>query len=307
MWWQPGATWNRHRERMDLTVTGAVTTGLACDICGRLPRPHRFRLTLAKLAAVFPVELLLHAVVVYYHLSYAVTVTLLTVTTTILVIWVVEPSAMRLLRVWLHAPAVRARGHLDEAAALWRIRVTVDDKPGALESLTHNLARLDANILTLRVHPLDRGSLDELVVATPEHVHAADLINGIEAGGGVDPHVWPTSALGLVDGQTKALTLAARVTANPGELPLAVAELLGAQVVTGRCSTTGARSGAQGPDRTTLRIPSPWGDLIVVSRPDEPFTPAESARAIRLAEVAEVAVRATAAWASALASGFHHS
>lgn len=277
---------------MDSTVTGAVTTGLACEVCGRLPHPRRFRLTLAKLAAVFPVELLLHAVVVYYHLPYAVTVALLAVTTTILVIWVVEPSAMRLLRVWLHAPAHRTRGQLNEAAALWRIRVTVDDRPGALELLTHNLARLDANILTLRVHPLDRGSLDELVVATPEHVHAADLIDGIEAGEGMDPHVWPTSALALVDGQTKALTLAARVTANPGELPLAVAELLGAQVVTGRRGMTGTRSGAQGTDGTILRIPSPEGDLIVISRPDEPFTPAESARAHRLAEVAVSAATA---------------
>jgi hypothetical protein len=119
------------------------------------------------------------------------------------------------------------------------------------------------------------------------------------------PHVWPTSALALVDGQTKALTLAARVTTNPGELPLAVAELLGAQVVTNRPGMTGARSRAQEPDKTTLRIPSPWGGPIIVSRPDEPFTPAESARAIRLAEVAEVAVRATAAWASVLVSSHH--
>lgn len=284
---------------MDSTVTGAVTTGLACDVCGRLPHPHRFRLALVKLAAVFPVELLLHAVVVYCHLPYIVTVTLLTVMTTILVIWVVEPSAMRLLRVWLHAPAVRARGHLDKAAALWRIRVTVDDRPGALELLTHNLGRLDANILTVRVHPLDRGSLDELVVAAPEHVHTADLIDGIKAAGGMDPHIWPTSALALADGQTKALTLAARVTANPGELPLAVAELLGARVVTGQCGMTGARSSAPGADWTTLRIPSPWSGPIVVSRPDEPFTPAESARANRLAKVAEVAVSATAVWALA--------
>jgi len=288
MRWQRSATWNLHRGDMDPTATGTVTTGigttgLACDVCGRLPHPRRFRLTLAKLAAVFPVELLLHAVVVHYHLPYAVTVALLTITTTILVIWVVEPSAMRLLRSWLHAPAIRARGHLEDAAALWRIRVTVDDKPGALEVLTHNLARLDVNILTLHVHALDRGSLDELVVATPEHVHAADLIDGIETGGGVDPHVWPTSALALIDGQTKALTLAARVTANPGDLPLAVAELLGAQVVTDRCGKTGG---------TTLRIPSPWSGLIVVSRPDEPFTPAESARANRLADVAVSAAAA---------------
>ncbi|MDQ3885532.1 MAG: amino acid-binding protein [Actinomycetota bacterium] len=271
---------------MGSTATGSVTTELACDVCSRLSHPHRFRLTLAKLVAVFPVELLLHAVVIYYHLSYALTVALLTVATTILVIWVVEPSAMRLLRTWLHAPVVRARERLDEAAALWRIRVTVDDKPGALESLAHNLARLDANILTLHVHPLDQGSLDELIVATPGHVHAADLIDATEAGGGVEPHVWPTSALALVDGQTKALTLAARVTANPGEFPLAVAELLGAQVITGRRRIPGARSRARVPNKATLHIPSPWNDVIVVYRPDEPFTPAESARANRLAEVA---------------------
>jgi hypothetical protein len=41
---------------------------------------------------------------------------------------------------------------------------------------------------------------------------------------------------------------------------------------------------------TTLRIPSPWTRLFVFSRPDEPFTSAESARANRLAQIAEAAV-----------------
>jgi hypothetical protein len=277
---------------MNSLIERAATAGLACDVCGRLPHPRRLRLTLTKLAAVFPVELLLHALVVHYHLPYALTVAFLTVTTTVLVIWVVEPSAMRLLRSWLHAPEIRAQERLTEAAALWRIRVTVGDGPGALEGITHGLAGLNASILGLHLHPLEHGSRDEFVVSAPEDVRADDLVAAVEEAGGSETHVWPTSALALVDGQTKALNLAARVTANPGELPLAVAELLGAQDVTDQVRRAGSERAPHGPYHTTLRIPSPWSGLYAFSRPDEPFTPAESARAHRLAEVAEAAASA---------------
>ena len=276
------ATWPGHRG-----VMNSPTTALACDSCGRLPHPHRLRLALVKLAAVFPVELLLHALVLHLHPPYALAVSILTITTTVLVIWVVEPSAMRFLRAWLHAPAVRARGHVHHAPALWRLRVTLDDEPGALEALAHALAGLDANILSLHMHPLQQGSRDELVVATPEHVRAHHLTAAIEAAGDMSAHVWPMTALALLDGPTQALTLAARVTADPGELPLAVAEMLGARVVTDRLWGGDARGGGP-PDPAVLRIPSPWNGLFIFAR-DEPFTPAESARANRLAEIAEVA------------------
>ena len=272
---------------MDSTRTRSAATALACDSCGRLPHPHRLRLALVKLAAIFPVELLLHALVIHLHPPYAVAVSVLTITTTVLVIWVVEPSAMRFLRSWLHAPAVHARGQVHHAPALWRIRVTLDDEPGALEALAHTLAGLDANILSLHMHPLEQGSRDELVVATPEHVRAHDLVDAIEADGNMSAHVWPTTALALLDSPTQALTLAARVLADPSELPLAVAELLGAQVVTDRLWLGDSRD-TQELDVATLRIPSPWHGLFVFSR-DEPFTPAESARAHRLAEIAEIA------------------
>ncbi len=51
---------------MDHTAPDAGTSGLACEVCGRLPHPRKLRLTLAKLTAVFPVELLLHALVIYF-------------------------------------------------------------------------------------------------------------------------------------------------------------------------------------------------------------------------------------------------
>jgi hypothetical protein len=263
-------------------LTAAVTTGSRCEACGRLPRPRRLRLTLAKLAAVFPVEVLLHLAVLRLHPSYLVAASVLAVTTTALVVWVVEPSAMRLLRRWLHPPG-RARRDAQSAPALWRIRAAVDDEAGALERLTHGLARLGANILGLHVHPLEHGILDEFVVATGDRVRPDDLVAAVESGGGRDVQVWPTTALALVDGQTNALSLSARLVADPSELPHAVAELLGARLVTDRLA-----AGDSSPH--LLKIPSPWSGLFAFTRAGEPFTPAESARAHRLAQVAEAAI-----------------
>src|ERR1035437_4429882 len=278
---------------MDHTAPGAGTSGLACEVCGRLPHPRKLRLTLAKLTAVFPIDLLLHALVIHFHTSYALTVTILASTTTVLVIWVVEPSAMRLLTRWLHAPAVHARKRLHEAESLWRIRVTLDDESDSLEAITHELAAVRATILDLQVHPLVDGARDEIVVGAAEHLREEDLLRAIQRGGGVDDRVWPTTALALVDGQTKALTLAARVAVNPEELPLAVEEMLDAQVVTDLGLTQG-RSYRGAENGTTLRIPSPWTGLFLLSPPVRTVTPTEAASAKRLGANAEAALTAQA-------------
>ncbi|MFI7066073.1 ACT domain-containing protein [Kribbella sp. NPDC050124] len=261
----------------------ALIGGTACEVCGRLPHPRRMRLTVAKLLAIFPVEFALHAVVLALHPPYVVAVSLLVIATTALVIWVIEPSTMRLLRSWLHAPHTRPAAGID---ALWRIRVTLTDRAGALERLTHELAELDANILGLHVHPIPDGVRDELVVSTPDPTTPESLLEAIELAGGRDVHVWPTTTLALVDGQTKALSLSARVVGDPSELPHAVAELLGAQLVTDRAALAGPLPS----DGTVLKIPSPWTGLFAFTRPGEPFTPAESARAHRLAQLAELAL-----------------
>lgn len=268
----------------------SAAAGTACDVCGRMPHPARLRLTLAKLAAIFPVEIALHAVIVAIHPPYLIAVSLLAVTTTALAIWVIEPSTMRLLRTWLHAPShrLRRRTHagLAQAPSLWRIRVTLDDRSGELEQLTHALAELDTNILGLHVHPVQDGVRDELVVSTPGGIGPDELLATAIAAGGRDVHVWPTTTLALVDGQTTALSLSARVVGDPAELPHAVAELLGAQLITDPKAFQGE---ALPSDGTILKVPSPWSGLYVFTRPGEPFTPAESARAHRLAEVAETA------------------
>jgi hypothetical protein len=278
----------------------AAAAELSCEVCGQMPEPTKARLTLANIAVMLPIELVVHAAVVGTHLPYAAKVLVLTLTATILVIWVAEPSAARMLRSWLHAPALRHRSRLGAAPALWRARTVLQDRPGSLQKLTQSLARLDSNILSIHVHPVDGGVLDEFVLSAPGELSEAALLKALRDGGGRDPHVWPTTALAMADGQTGALSLAARIAANPDELPLAVAELLHARIETPTDTDTVAPAASgpgplPAPDGTVLRIPTAWHGPITFSRPGEPFTPAESARAHRLAELAEILAHRAAA------------
>jgi hypothetical protein len=262
---------------------------LACDSCGQLPHPAKTRLTLANVAAMLPIELLVHAAVVNAALPYVVKVLVLALSATILVIWVAEPSVRRALRGWLHAPALRHRRRLHDSAALWRVRTLIDAGGAGQEKLAEGVSRVQANILVCRSHRVTGGVLDELVVAAPDHVTQAELLAAAGAGGGRNVQVWRATALAVADGQTKALALALRVAEDPGELQLAVAELLDAEPVvnpTGDC--TGSSGAAPACDGTLLKIPSPWHGPLGFSRPRAPFTPAESARAHRLAELAEL-------------------
>ncbi|MDV8149793.1 amino acid-binding protein [Arthrobacter sp. B10-11] len=264
---------------------------LSCEVCGQMPEPTKTRLTLANIAVMLPIELLVHAAVVETHLPYVAKVLVLTLTATVLVIWVAEPSAARMLRSWLHAPALRHRKRLDTAPALWRARTVLHDQPGSLQKITQALARLDTNILSIHLHPVAGGVLDEFVLSAPGNLGERELVDALRAGGGRHPHVWPTTALAMADGQTKALSLAARIAGNPDELPLAVAELLSARIVPE--AVEGRQEAPASADAgTVLKIPTAWHGPITFYRPGEPFTPAESARAHRLAELAEILAHA---------------
>lgn len=289
------------RGRKHNRTSAPAASELSCEVCGQMPEPTKTRLTLANIAVMLPIELLVHAAVVGTHLPYAAKVLVLTLTATFLVIWVAEPSATRMLRTWLHAPALRHRSRLGDAPALWRARTVLKDRPGSLQKLTQSLARLDTNILSIHVHPVHGGVLDEFVLSAPGGLRESELLKALRDGGGSVPHVWPTTALAMADGQTGALSLAARIAANPEELPLAVAELLHARIearpdtdtvakaMNVAPQTAAGKGGAVLPtDGSVLRIPTAWHGPITFSRPGEPFTPAESARAHRLAELAEI-------------------
>jgi hypothetical protein len=268
---------------MKPTARIPATADLSCEVCGLMPEPTKTRLTLANVAVMLPIELLVHALVVETHLPYLAKVLVLTLTATVLVIWVAEPSAARILRGWLHAPALRHRRKLGTAPALWRARTVLLDQPGALQKVTRALARLDTNILSIHVHPVAGGVLDEFVLSAPGNLAERQLLEALDDGGGSRSKVWPTTALAMADGQTKALSLAARIADAPDELPLAVAELLRARVLTPAEAVLEHHDAG-----TRLKIPTAWHGPIIFARPGEPFTPAESARAHRLAELAEI-------------------
>jgi hypothetical protein len=236
---------------------------------------------------MLPIELLVHALVVQTHLPYVAKVLVLTLTATVLVIWVAEPSAARILRRWLHAPALRHRRRLGSAPALWRARTILRDQPGSLKKITRSLELLDTNILSIHVHPVRGGVMDEFVLSAPGELSERQLLDALADGGGRQSQVWPTTALAMADGQTKALSLAARIAATPDELPLAVAELLSARILDPG-SETAQIPGETNDAGTLLKIPTAWHGPITFYRPGEPFTPAESARAHRLAELAEI-------------------
>ncbi|WP_255769315.1 ACT domain-containing protein [Pseudarthrobacter sulfonivorans] len=265
------------------TATAHTASDLSCEVCGLMPEPTKTRLTVANVAVMLPIELLVHALVVETHLPYVAKVLVLTLTATVLVIWVAEPSAARILRGWLHAPALRHRKKLGSAPALWRARTVLQDQPGTLQKVTRALSRLETNILSIHVHPVANGVLDEFVLSAPGNISERQLLEALDDAGGSRSHVWPTTALALADGQTRALSLAARVAGAPGELPLAVAELLHARIL------TRSEAAVENYDAgTRLKIPTAWHGPLTFVRPGEPFTPAESARAHRLAELAEI-------------------
>lgn len=266
---------------MKLRKLRSSGTELACEICGQLPQPRKFRLTLANLAAMLPIELAVHAAVMSTGMPYVQKVLVLTLTATVLVIWVAEPSVRRALRDWLHAAPLHRARLLQTLPSVWRIRATTEDGPVAQWALRRALGRGHLDVLDLQRHPHQEGVLVELVIAAPESTGQEDLLAAARSGGGRSVFAWRTTALAVADGQTKALSLAVRVAGNPDELRLAVAELLGAEPV-------------QHPNRPVsaaaniLKIPSPEGAPLFYRRQDTPFTQAESARAHRLAELAEL-------------------
>lgn len=174
--------------------------------------------------------------------------------------------------------------------ALWRIRATVDDRPGYLAVLTASLALRGVNILTVQVHTTEAGALDDFLVDAPERLTAADLV-AAERGRGRDCWVARSEARGLVDQPTRALGLASRLVRDPDALGEGLRALLGADAVTWRPAPGQSRPQA---GLETMRLADPAGGSYEVLRTAPAFTPAEYARAQALVDLAANVVRRTA-------------
>ena len=175
--------------------------------------------------------------------------------------------------------------------AFWRIRATVDDRPGFLSVLTASLALRSVNILSVQVHATEAGAVDDFLVDAPDGLSEADLIAAVVKGRGRDAWVGRTDVRGLVDAPTQLLGLASRLVPDPDELGSALVALLGDCRVSwhpGVCPVE--RDFGGGP----IRLPDPNGGTLVVERSEPPFTPAEFARAHALVDLAAIVVRQSA-------------
>jgi RimJ/RimL family protein N-acetyltransferase len=166
--------------------------------------------------------------------------------------------------------------------ALWRIRATVNDRPGYLSVLTASLALKSVNILAVQVHTTEAGAVDDFLVDAPDAMSESDLLSAVAKGRGRDAFVARAEAQGLADQPTRALALAGRLVHDPDGLGEALIALLDAAEVRWRPDTPAARSGFEA-DRMILA--DPVGGSFEVLRPRPAFTPAEFARAQALVEL----------------------
>ncbi|WP_434600291.1 GNAT family N-acetyltransferase [Streptomyces sp. A5-4] len=176
--------------------------------------------------------------------------------------------------------------------ALWRMRTTVQDRPGSLAALCGALARHRVDILTLQTHPLPEGTVDEFLLRAPTALQAPQLSREVSAAGGNDTWLERADAHDLVDGPTRVLGLATRTALDAAELPLALRQLLGRCTIHSRPATTltGRPSAESAPvegalDGPVMKLRDPSGGTITIERPYLPFTPTEFARARALVEL----------------------
>ena len=178
-------------------------------------------------------------------------------------------------RIRHHAPAPAQRtapAVAEPTAAMWRVRATVRDTPGSLAGLAASLAGHHVNILSVQVHPVPDGVVDEFLVEA--RLPAEDIAAVVAAGGGQDVTVCAADTHDLVDIPTRILTMVTQDIADGVDLGRSTRALLG------DCDLQWDATGepTDGPDGATMRLRDPEGGVLTVTRHSGRFTPAEYAR-----------------------------
>ncbi len=169
---------------------------------------------------------------------------------------------------------------------LWRVRTAVRDNPGSLAALAASLAGHGLNILSVQVHAVADGAVDEFLVEAPSGTACTDVITATETGGGRDVYADRADMHELVDVPTRVLTLAAQATGTGAQLAAALRALLGASTVCREDRIGEDQDEPDGVDGTTMRLGEPAGGMLTFERATLAFTPAEFARARALRDLA---------------------
>ncbi|GAA1270725.1 GNAT family N-acetyltransferase [Saccharothrix xinjiangensis] len=172
----------------------------------------------------------------------------------------------------------------------WRLRVELDDSPGALARITIRLAERDCNVLALSVIPVPGGVVDELVVRAAPGLLPADLVAAVRAEGGRCAGITAADVRDLVDAPTAALRAAGRAVRDPGSACEALRVVLAADsvvVVPESPGSTGS-SESDDPDDSAghhARLVSRDGAVVLARRGWAPFAQVELARAQALLDL----------------------
>jgi len=162
-------------------------------------------------------------------------------------------------------------------AAMWRVRATVPDSPGSLAGLAASLAGHGVNILSVQVHPVPAGVVDEFLVEA--RLPAEGIAAAVAAGGGRDVTVSAADTHDLVDIPTRILTMVTQDltegTTDGVDLARSTRALLGED-----CDLRWDAAGdpTDGPAGATIRLRDPEGGVLTAHRRGPDFTPAEYAR-----------------------------
>jgi GNAT superfamily N-acetyltransferase len=179
-------------------------------------------------------------------------------------------------------------------AAMWRVRATVRDTPGSLAGLAAGLASRAVNILSVQVHPVPDGVVDEFLVESRSSAEA--IAAAVRLGGGWDVTVTAADTHDLVDIPTRILSMITKDVTDGIDLARSVRTLLG------ECELRWEPDGTptDGPSGTTMRLCDPEGGVLTVTREGPGFTPAEYARVRALLELDDEFARWLRAQHSAL-------
>ena len=176
---------------------------------------------------------------------------------------------------------------------LWRVRTTIDDRPGFLAVLAASLALRSVNILSVQVQVAESGAVDDFLLDAPDTLTAGDISEAVARGRGRDCWIAPADPKDLIDEPTRVLTLAARAIAQPSALGEVLSSLLGTCDVTW-CAAGDDPSVPDNDLAADICLSDPRGGVYRFHRDKPSFTPAERARAVALMD----AVSQTGAWES---------
>ncbi len=164
---------------------------------------------------------------------------------------------------------------------MWRVRVTLSDRPGALARLAQACGDAGVNILGMQVFPDVDAVTDEFILGAPEDWGLSELAALVERAGGRNVAACPCADSALMDQPVRYLHAAARVVADPRLFTEVAAELFDAEL-----DPVDPRLAAV-QDVIEMAV----GGVVVQVRRTAAFTPSEHARAASLAAIADEALR----------------